>query len=130
VRSSFAVVVMRWVSYLLGLVAACLLLIWVDHSPSDIANQTSLLILVLAAASLGFAAPRWAWLSALVLGCSLAIVHAIYLAIGLTLPYPMSPTGWAGPASLLILIIPAALVAYLGAGVAVFMTRHRQASAR
>jgi hypothetical protein len=121
---------MRWVSYLLGLVAACLLLIWVDHSPSDIANQTSLLILGLAAASLGFAAPRWAWLSALVLGGSLAIVHAIYLAIGLTLPYPMSPTGWAGPASLLILIIPAGLVAYFGAGVAVFLTRHWQASAR
>lgn len=122
---------MRLVAYLLGLVAASLVLIWVDHSPSDIANQTSLLILVLAAVSLGFAAPRWAWLSALVLGGSLAAVHAIYLAMGLTLPYRMSPTGWAGPASLLILIIPAGLVAYLGAaGVAVLMTRHRQTTAR
>lgn len=121
---------MRLVAYLLGLVAASLVLIWVDHSPSDIANQTSLLILVLAAVSLGFAAPRWAWLSALVLGGSLAAVHAIYLAMGLTLPYPMSPTGWAGPASLLILIIPAGLVAYLWAGVAVLMTRHRQTTAR
>jgi hypothetical protein len=121
---------MRLVSYLLGLVAAALVLILVDHSPSDSANQISLLILVLAAVSLGFAAPRWAWLSALVLGGSLAAVHAIYFAMGLTLPYPMSPTGWAGPASLLILIIPAGLVAYFGAGVAVLRTRRRQTTAR
>jgi hypothetical protein len=110
---------MRPVSYVLGLLAASTLLMWVDHSPSDVANQAAMLVLVVSAAALGFAAPRWARLSALVLGGCLAVTHVIYLAAGVALPYAMSPTGWAGPATLLILIIPAGIATYLGAGAAV-----------
>jgi hypothetical protein len=74
---------------------------------------------MLGAAVLELAAPRRAWLSALILGGCLAATHAIYLAAGVALPYEMSPTGWAGPATLLILLIPAGLAAYLGAGTTV-----------
>jgi hypothetical protein len=109
---------MRPVLYAFGLVAAATMLIFVDYSPSDIANQASLLVLILGAAALGLAAPRWAWLAALVLGGSLATVHAIYVAANLSLPYQMSPAGWTGAATLLILIIPASIAAYLGAGAA------------
>jgi hypothetical protein len=111
--------------YALGLFATAAMLIAVDYSPSDIANQASMLVLVLGAAALGLAAPRWAWLAALLLGATLAAAHAIYLAAGFPLPYKMSPAGWAGPASLLILIIPAGIAAYLGAGAAVLMRRHQ-----
>jgi len=47
---------MRPVSYVLGLLAASTLLMWVDHSPSDVANQAAMLVLVVSAA-LAFAAP-------------------------------------------------------------------------
>ena len=116
---------MRPILYALGLVVATTMLIFVDYSRSDIANQASLLVLILGAAALGLAAPRWAWLAALVLGGSLAAVHAIYIAAALSLPYQMSPTGWTGAASLSILIIPASIAAYLGAGLAV-LVRQRQ----
>jgi hypothetical protein len=116
----------RPVLYLLGLLGAAAVLVWVDLSPSDIANQTSLLLLLLGAGTLGLAAPRWAWLSALVLGGCIAASHAVYLAADLDLPYSMSPTGWAGPAILLILIVPAGLAAYLGAGTTVLVRRRQQ----
>lgn len=116
---------MRPVSYVLGLLAASTLLMWVDHSPSDVANQAAMLVLVVSAAALRFTAPHWAWLSALVLGGCLAVTHAIYLPAGVAWPYAMSPTGWAGPATLLILIIPAGIAAYLGAGAAVLAQRRQ-----
>jgi hypothetical protein len=116
---------MRPVLYAVGLLAAAAMLISVDYSPSDIANQASMLVLVLSAAALGLAAPHWAWMAALFLGASLAATHAIYLAASLPLPYEMSPSGWAGPASLLILIIPAGIAAYLGAGAAVLVRRRQ-----
>jgi hypothetical protein len=64
-------------------------------------------------------------LSALVLGGCLAVTHVIYLAAGVALPYAMSPTGWSGPATLLILIIPAGIAASLGAGAAVLAQRRQ-----
>jgi hypothetical protein len=121
----FEVVIMRPVLYTFGLFASATMLIFVDYSPSDIASQASLLVLILGAATLGIAAPRWAWLAALVLGGSLAAMHAIYLAARVPLPYQMSPAGWAGAATLLILIIPAGIAAYLGAGAVVLVQRRR-----
>ena len=114
---------MRPVLYTFGLFASAAMLIFVDYSPSDIASQASLLVLILGAATLGIAAPRWAWLAALVLGGSLAAMHAIYLAAQVRLPYQMSPAGWAGAATLLILIVPAGIAAYLGAGAVVLVQR-------
>jgi hypothetical protein len=49
---------MRPAMYVLGLLGAATVLVWVDQSPSDIANQASLLVLMLGAALLGLAAPR------------------------------------------------------------------------
>jgi hypothetical protein len=77
---------MRPAMYVLGLLGAATVLVWVDQSPSDIANQASLLVLMLGAAVLGLAAPRRAWLSALILGGCLAATHAIYPAAGVALP--------------------------------------------
>jgi len=37
----------------------------------------------------------------------------------------MTPSGWAGQATLLILVVPAIIAAYAGAGVAVWPRRHR-----
>ena len=116
---------MRPVLYTFGLFGSAAMLIFVDYSPSDIANQVSLLVLILGAATLGIAAPRWAWLAALVLGGSLAAMHAIYLAAKVPLPYQVSPAGWAGAATLLILTIPAGIAAYLGAGAVVLVQRRR-----
>jgi hypothetical protein len=121
----FEVVIMRPVLYTFGLFASATMLIFVDYSPSDIASQASLLVLILGAGTLGIAAPRWAWLAALVLGGSLAAMHAIYLAAQVPLPYQMSLAGWAGAATLLILIIPAGIAAYLGAGAVVLVQRRR-----
>jgi hypothetical protein len=87
---------MRPVSYVLGLLAASTLLMWVDHSPSDVANQAAMLVLVVSAAALGFAAPRWARLSALVLGGCLAVTHVIYLAAGVALRDVADWLGWPG----------------------------------
>jgi hypothetical protein len=112
---------MRPLLYALGLLSAAAMLVSVDYSPSE--NQASMLVLVLGAAALVLAAPRWAWLAALLLGATLAAAHATYLAASFALPYDMSPSGWAGPASLLILIIPAGIAAYLGAGAAVLVRR-------
>ena len=87
--------IVRPVLYTFGLFASAAMLIFVDYSPSDIANQASLLVLILGAATLGIAAPRWAWLAALVLGGSLAAMHAIYLAAQVpSLPDVTGRLGW------------------------------------
>ena len=117
---------MRQFLYGIGLLTAVALLVWIDRSPSDVANQVSLLMLLIGAGLLGIAAARWAWLSALLLGTCLAAAHTVYLMAGVSLPYAMSPTGWAGPATLLILIIPAGCAAYVGAGVAALIRRRQR----
>jgi len=109
--------------YLLGFGGAVAVLVWVDRSPSDIANQASLLVLLLGAGLLGVVKPSWAWLSGLGVGSSLAAAHALYLATGLPLPYVMSPSGWAGPITLMVLLVPAFLAAYAGAGAALLIRR-------
>jgi hypothetical protein len=109
--------------YLLDLGGAVAVLVWVDRSPSEIANQASLLVLLLGAGLLGLIKPRWAWLSGLGVGSSLAAAHALYLATGHPLPYAMSPSGWAGPITLLVLLVPAFLAAYGGAGAGLLIRR-------
>ena len=105
-----------------GVYAACLvggvsLLVIVDSSPSDVANQASLVVLLLAAGALGLARPQRAWLAAVVMGSCLAVAHAAYQAWGAELSYPMWPPGWAGPVSLLLLLLPAFGAAYAGAAI-------------
>jgi hypothetical protein len=111
--------------YAAGLVCAVVTLVIVDRSPSDIANQASLLVLLLTAGGLGLTRPPRAWLAGLVVGSCLAAVHAAYLVWGVELPYPMSPSGWAGTSSLLLLLLPAFLAAYTGAAIGRAIQRRR-----
>lgn len=94
------------------------LLVVVDRSPSDVANQASLLVLLLSAGGLGAARPRRAAVVGLLVGGVLAAAHAIYQLAGIPLPYPMSPEGWAGVLTLCALVLPAIVAAYLGAALA------------
>jgi len=118
---------MRSFGYAIGLVSAAAVLLWTDRSPSDVANQATLLVLLVATAVLGFAAPRRAWLPGLVLGGAISLAHIVYVTFGPALPYKAEPTGVGGAATLLVLIVPAMLGAYLGAGLARFL--HRRPSA-
>jgi hypothetical protein len=95
----------------------------VDMSTSDAANQLALLVLLIGAGLLGFARPAQAWLAGLTLGGALAVMHALYLAAHQPLPYQIHPSGWAGPITLLVLLIPAFVAAYSGAGLAILRRR-------
>jgi hypothetical protein len=96
---------MHRLGYLLGLATAAVLLVGLDRiGTSDDAGQVSLLVLLAASALLGFAAPRLAWLAGLVIGAALAAANP-------------------GDALLLILIVPATVAAYLGAGTAWLIRR-------
>jgi hypothetical protein len=89
---------MHRLGYLLGVATDAVLLVGLDRiGTSDDAGQVSLLVLFAASALLGFAAPRLAWLAGLVIGAALAAANP-------------------GDALLLILIVPATVAAYLGAG--------------
>ncbi len=81
---------MRAVLYVVGLVGAVAVLVVVDRSPSDIANQATLLILLVAAGLLGFVRPRWSWVAGLVLGGSIAGAHALYQVFDVTCPTPQN----------------------------------------
>jgi hypothetical protein len=70
-------VLMRSGLYLVSVAATVGVLVWVDWSSSDIANQASMLVLLLGSSVLGFSAPRWAWLAGAALGGCLALAHAL-----------------------------------------------------
>ena len=110
--------VMHRVGYLLGLAIAAAVLVGVDRiGTSDDAGQVSMLVLLAAAALLGFVAPRLAWLAGLVIGAALAAAHTLYLFLGIAVGDPAArPGGYGGAALLLVLIVPATVAAYLGAG--------------
>jgi hypothetical protein len=109
--------------YAAGLACAVSLLVIVDRSPSDVANQAAMLVLLLSAGGLGATRPHRAWLTGGVIGSCLALTHAAYQAGGVELPYPMSPPGWGGALSLLLLLVPAFGAAYAGAAVRLALRR-------
>ncbi|HET9647137.1 MAG TPA: hypothetical protein VFP34_02780 [Microlunatus sp.] len=109
---------MRHLGYVAGTGLSVAVLDVVDMSTSDVANQLTLLVLLVGAGLLGFAWPARAWLAGLTLGSALAVTHALYLAARQPLPYQMNPSGWAGPITLLVLLIPAFVAAFSGAGLA------------
>jgi hypothetical protein len=109
---------MRTFGYAIGLVVAVAVLLGADRSSSDVSNQATLLVLLVAAAVMGLSAPRRAWLPGLVLGAAIPLAHIVYLTAGPALPYKSEPAGVGGAATLLVLIVPAMIAAYLGAGVA------------
>lgn len=100
----------RMAAYGTGVAIAVTALVAVDRlGTSDDSSQVSLLVLLAGATALGFAAPRQAWLSALLLGSTLAVS-------GLLVPAHQPVHG--GPGTLFVLIAPAMAGAYLGAGAA------------
>jgi hypothetical protein len=119
---------MRRLGLATGYIVAVAVLLWTDRSASDVSNQAALLVLLLAAAALGFAAPRWFWVAGLVVGAAIPLAHIVYATLGPALPYNAEPAGVGGAASLLVLIVPAMIAAYLGA-LAVRLRRNRGSSA-
>ena len=110
--------VMRRSEYGLALLAALAALVVVDRiGKSDDSSQVSMLVLVACAGTLGFAFPRRAWLSALALGSVLAVAAMIYVVLGRAPAHHDSPGGLAGAATLLVLLVPAAVAAAAGAGI-------------
>jgi hypothetical protein len=110
---------MRAVGYVLALAVAVGAVVTVDRlGTSDDAGQVSLAVLLLAGALLGFAAPRWAWLAGLVVGAAIGLANVVYVTWGPAPVHPIQPGGLAGAATLLVLIVPAMIAAYLGAGAA------------
>ena len=115
---------MRAVGYVLALAAAVGAVVTVDRlGTSDDAGQVSLGVLLLAGALLGFAAPRWAWLAGVVVGAAIGLANVVYVMWGPAPTHPIEPGGLAGAATLLVLIVPATIAAYLGAGAA-WLLRH------
>jgi hypothetical protein len=66
-----------------------------------------------------------AWLAGLVVGAAIAVANMVYLTMGPARAHPIEPAGLAGAATLLVLIVPAMLAAYLGAGAAWLLRRSR-----
>lgn len=88
----------------------------VNQSASDIASQVTLAFIVLGAGLTGFVWARKAWLAAVIIGCTVAVEHVLALALGVESPDIHLPAGWWGSASLLVLLLPALIAAYSGAG--------------
>jgi hypothetical protein len=104
-----------WVVYVCVVVCFAGALVMVDRSDSDTANQGTLLLLLAFAAALGALRPRLAWLSALILGSTIAAARAIGLLVGQTPADPQAPRSLPAVATLLVLVVPAAVASYAGA---------------
>jgi hypothetical protein len=107
-----------------GLAVAAVAVVLVDaRGRSEDAGQATLLLLLMAAAVLGFAAPRVAWLAGLVLGCALPVAGIGWNLLRPDWAHVPDPPGMAGAATLFVLIVPAALAAWAGAGVRLALRR-------
>jgi hypothetical protein len=82
---------------------------------SDDSSQVVLAVMLAAAALLGFAVPRRAWLAAAVVGSALGVAGMAEGAFGAAAGHLPKPGGVAGGATLLGLVVPAFAGAYLGA---------------
>jgi hypothetical protein len=106
-----------------GAAAVVTVLNWVGTS--DDSGQVVMAALLAAAAGLGWAVPRRAWLSALVIGATLPVTALIQAVLGVDGASGPRPGGIAGAATLFVLLIPALVGAYLGAGAHRFLRRAR-----
>jgi hypothetical protein len=116
----------RVIRYGSGLAAAAVALAVVDQvGTSDDSSQVSLLLLLVAAAGFGFAAPRRAWVAGIVLGSAVAVSEISVAAWSLDRARGTAAGGVPAAATLLVLIAPAFVSAYLGAGAAWLRRRSR-----
>ncbi len=99
---------------LCGAAALVTVLNWVGTS--DDAAQVVMAGLLALAAGLGWAVPRRAWLSALVIGSVLAVTAMIEVALGVNGASVPKPGGMVGAANMFVLLIPAGTGAYVRAG--------------
>ena len=106
----------RWstVIWLACVAGAIALLGFVDWSPSDVANQATMLALLLTAGCLGFAVPGARLATGLILGSAIALLHLSYLLLGVRLPYQTEPSGLLGAVTLFVLVVPATVAAVIG----------------
>ena len=105
------------IANLLALVAVISAVVVLNSSASDVSAQETLLGIVLGATLVGFLWARHAWLVALAVGATVAAQHVISLALGIPEPSMHLPHGWLSTTSLLILVLPAMVGAYTGAGI-------------
>jgi hypothetical protein len=100
-----------------GLGAGVAVLVTVDRiGNSDDSSQVSMVVLLVGALVLGFAAPRWAWLSGVVLGSTLAVSAMISVALNPQSVQVPKPGGLGGAATLFVLVVPALAGTYIGVG--------------
>jgi hypothetical protein len=83
---------------------------WIDLHSEEV--QPTVLVLVVAAGSLGFFAPRLAALSGLLVGIGVPLAHLYARIVGYALPYPMHAY-----VESFIALIPAVLAAGIGAAI-------------
>ncbi len=97
------------------LVAAMVVVSLIDRSPSDIANQVTLLALL----AVAFAVGRWfrprTVVAAVLAGSTIAISRALGLLLGVENADPSAPRTWGQVAALLVLVVPALVAAGIGA---------------
>lgn len=117
-----------WLVYTIAVVGSVGVLVLVDRSDSDSANQVALLLLLVLAAGLGALRPRQAWLTALIIGCTFAAARAVAILAGLAPTDPQAPHTLPAAATLLVLLVPAAAAAYAGAAARVALTRRSSPS--
>lgn len=96
--------------------AAALVTVLNRVGTSDDAAQVVMAGLLAVAAGLGWAVPRRAWLSALVIGSVLAVTAMIELALGVNGASVPKPGGMVGAANMFVLLVPAGTGAFVGAG--------------
>ncbi len=98
----------------MALVLAIGALVWVDRSPSDVANQASLLVLLVGGLGIGLTTRRRLWLPVVLFGFTLAVARACYVLFGVDLHDPSAPATVPAAAGLLVLVVPVAVTAGLG----------------
>jgi hypothetical protein len=89
-------------------IAAAALIGWFDQHAEEV--QGTVLLLLIVAAALAFAAPRYAWIAVLILGISPQGAAVVSHLLGIPPRFPMSPS-YGG----LLALIPAGLGAGIGA---------------
>lgn len=117
----------RWVVAFAALAGTVALVGLANSSSSDVAAQATLALLIAGTGVLGFLWRRWWWIPALVVGGTVATMHAAALWFGIAEHNVHVPNGWWGTVTLLILIVPAAIAGALGAWLQRSTDRHPRA---
>jgi hypothetical protein len=104
----------RRAAFLAAVLGSMAMIATLDRSASDDAAMTTLGAILLASGLLGAASPGRASLAGAAIGSTVALVRAVGLVVGLPDSGEHLPAGWAGPASLLVLAVPAVAAARFG----------------